>query len=393
MESALKNPGSDHQYPERNESAFSRLLTRYRSSIETEHEQATLRLILTCAGVLYIWLIAHFDLIGTVAERSIAFQFWAHWWFPSLYFLYPLTHIASLVLQPAKLSSRRISLVFLDSAAVTLLVSQGGLLNVFTALYFWTAIGYGFRYGPRWLAYSTCTSIACFSLALYLIPAWNAGSTAGFSIILCLSIASGYTYHLLKRLKLAQQKLVLKASELEALATRDSLTGLANRALLMDRLAHAISLAMRKEGDVAVLFVDIDGMKTVNDRIGHAAGDQLLIEVAKKLQARLRATDTCARIAGDEFVIILEGITDRHNVLRLANIVLQEVSSVTSIADSPVTISASIGIAWLSSIPMMFWKPDALLAAADNAMYAAKKSGKNRYCIAGDDPPWESAEQ
>ncbi len=393
MESSLNRAEVKSGFPGGNDPLLSKLLHRYKSSVETEHEQATLRLLLTCAGVFYIWLIARFDLIGTVTERSTAIRFWAHGWFPSAYFLYATVHIASLMANPARLILRRIVMPLLDNTCITILALHGGLFTPFVALYFWIAVGYGFRYGPNWLVYSASSSIMFISLAFYLAPAWNAGSTAGFSIILSLSIVSGYTYFLLRRLKLVQQKLVFKASELEALATRDSLTGLANRALLMDRLAQAISLAMRTDGNVAVLFVDIDGMKAVNDQIGHAAGDGLLIEVASRLQARLRAADTCARIAGDEFVIMLEGVTDRHSVIRVANIVLQEVSSVTSIADSPVRISASIGIAWLTSLPIMSWKPDALLAAADNAMYSAKKSGKNRYCIAGDNRPWEPAVQ
>ena len=387
MESALNSSGFDHKYPGGNNSLIARLLVRYKSSTETEHEQATLRLFLTCAGVFYLWLIAHFNLIGTTSERIEVVRLWTQWWWPSMYFLFALMHIVSLLVNPARILLRRNIMLFLDNAFITILALHGGLFTPFFAFYFWIAIGYGFRYGPNWLIYSAGSSIMFISLAIYATPTWNAGSVAGFSIILSLSIASGHAYYLLKRLKSTQQKLVLKASELESLATRDSLTGLANRALLMDRLAHAITLAARKERDVAVLFIDVDGMKTVNDRIGHAAGDALLIEVAKKLQARLRAVDTFARIAGDEFVIILEGVSDQKNVLNVADIVLEEVCSVTSIAGQTIKISASIGIAWLSSIPRMLWKPDTLLAAADNAMYAAKKSGKNRYCIAAVNVP------
>lgn len=387
MESALNSSGFDHKYPGGNNSLISRLLVRYKSSTETEHEQATLRLFLTCAGVFYLWLIAHFNLIGTASERIEVIRLWTQWWWPSMYFLFALVHIVSLLVNPARLILRRNIMLFLDNAFITILALHGGLFTPFFAFYFWIAIGYGFRYGPNWLIYSAGSSIMFISLAVYMAPTWNAGSTAGFSIILSLSIASGHAYNLLKRLKSTQQKLVLKASELENLATRDSLTGLANRALLMDRLTHAITLAARKEGDVAVLFIDVDGMKTVNDQIGHAAGDALLIEVAKKLQARLRAVDTFARIAGDEFVIILEGVADRQNVLNVADIALEEVCSVTSIDGQAIKISASIGIAWLSSIPRMLWKPDTLLAAADNAMYAAKRSGKNRYCIAAVNVP------
>ena len=387
MESALNGSGFDPKYPGENNSLFSRLLVRYRSSTETEHEQATLRLFITCIGILYLWVIAHYNIIGTVTERAEVIKLWEQWWWPSMYYLFALVHIVSLLVKPARLILRRNAMLFLDNTFITILALHGGLFTPFVAFYFWIAIGYGFRYGPGWLIYSASSSIMFISLAVYMVPTWNAGSTAGFSIILSLSIASGHAYFLLKRLKSTQQKLVLKASELENLATRDSLTGLANRALLMDRLEHAITLATRKEGDVAVLFIDIDGMKMVNDRIGHAAGDALLIEIANKLQARLRAVDTFARIAGDEFVIILEGVADRQSVLNVADIVLEEVCSVTSIAGQDIKISASIGIAWLSSIPRMLWKPDTLIAAADEAMYAAKRSGKNRYCIAAVNAP------
>lgn len=186
---------------------------------------------------------------------------------------------------------------------------------------------------------------------------------------------------------MAQQKLMAKAKQLENLATRDSLTGLANRALLVERLTQAINLSARTEGDVALLFVDIDGLKKVNDQIGHAAGDSLLIEVAQRLQARLRAVDTCARIAGDEFVVILEDVTNHTNVLHVADTMLEAVRGLTIIADQPIKISASIGIAKLSSIPKQLRSQDSLLAAADGAMYEAKRCGGNKCCVAGETVP------
>lgn len=387
MEDALNSLSLNPKYPDGKNTLLSRLLFRYRSSIETEHEQATYRLIFTCVGVFYLWLIANFGLIGNANERADVIWLWSQWWWPSIYFLFALVHIASLVVHPARLFLRRTVMLFLDNAIITSLVSHGGLFTPFVAFYFWIAIGYGFRYGQNWLAFSASLSIASFSLLLYLVPTWNAGSIIGYSIILSLSITSGNAYHLLRRLRLAQQKLLLKARELEKLATRDSLTGLANRTLLMDRLTQAITQAARTGGDVALLFIDIDGLKKVNDQLGHAAGDTLLVEVAKKLKARLRAVDTCARIAGDEFVIVLEGVADRTSVLRLADTMLKEMSGLSAIAGQPINISASIGIACLSSIPEKLRNQDSLLAAADGAMYEAKRSGGNRYCVARDNAP------
>lgn len=392
MEKALDRIGLHYQPPGGQESLLSKLARRYRSSADTEHEQATLRLALVSIGALYLWLAAHFTLPADGHEQSDVANIWAEWWWPSAYYLYAFAHAASLLARPGKVFLRRVAMVLLDNAAITVLISYGGLFNPFMALYFWIALGYGFRFGPDWAVYSAGSSVSGILLLLYLDPAWNTGPMntgpiMGASLALSLCVASGYTYFLLRRLRSVQRNLVAKAGELEKMATRDHLTGLANRALLQDRLTHAIALAMRLERDIAVLFIDIDGLKKVNDQIGHAAGDAMLIEVANRLQARLRAVDTCARIAGDEFVIVLEGSADRNSVLHMADIVLNEVCSVTSVANQPITISASIGIAWLSSIPKQSWSPDTLLAAADSAMYEAKKSGRNRYCVAGENAP------
>ncbi len=382
MESTLSRPGFNPKDPDAKLSLFKKLLSRYRSSVETEHEQATLRLFLTISGVLYLWLIDHFGVLGDALEREAVADIWKQWWWPSMYFFYAIAHIVTLVAHPARLFLRRSIMLFLDNIVITILVSHGGLFNPFIALYFWIAIGYGFRYGPSWLVYSCSNSVVCFLFLLYFVPIWTAGSIFGYSMILSLCVASGHAFHLLRRLKQVQSNLVLKATELETLATRDYLTGLVNRALLIDRLKHAITFSARTGNDVAMLFIDVDGLKRVNDLIGHAAGDALLIEVSKRLLARLRATDTCARIAGDEFVIVLEGASDRDSVLRLAGIMLNEVRSLTSIVGQPIEISASIGVAWLSDIVEPMRSPDSFLAVADHAMYEAKHSGKNRYCIA-----------
>lgn len=392
MGKALDYIDLHYQPPGGQENLLSKLARRYKSSADTEHEQATLRLALVSIGALYLWLVAYFFLPGEGNAQTDVINIWTEWWWPSVYYLYAFAHITSLLAYPGKIFLRRVLMLLLDNAAITVLASYGGLFNPFMALYFWIALGYGFRFGPSWSIYSACSSIACISLLLHLDPAWNtglmnAGPIFGASLALSLCVASGYAYFMFGRLRSIQQKLVAKAGEMEKMATRDHLTGLANRSLLTDRLTQAIALAARLERDVAVLFIDIDGLKQVNDQIGHAAGDAMLIEVARRLQARLRAVDTCARIAGDEFVIIMDGVADRHSVLCMANIVLAEVCNVTSIANQPIKISASIGIAWLSSMPKNLHNPDALLAAADSAMYEAKRSGKNKYCIAGESAP------
>ena len=169
---------------------------------------------------------------------------------------------------------------------------------------------------------------------------------------------------------------------LHELAYHDRLTGLPNRMLFFDRLAQTLSAAKRGRKHAAILFVDLDGFKKVNDEYGHDAGDTVLKTVAKRFPLTVRASDTVARMGGDEFVILLhelEEITDAHLVAqKLLNAVA------TDIVLSPTEkcrVGASIGI---SIYPEHGMDMDALLMAADMAMYASKKKGANRYAIAGD---------
>jgi diguanylate cyclase (GGDEF)-like protein len=159
-------------------------------------------------------------------------------------------------------------------------------------------------------------------------------------------------------------------------AFTDSLTGLANRALLLDRLDQVLKQAQRRRGEATVLFVDLDRFKVVNDSLGHSAGDALLEAVAERLRAVVRAGEMVARLGGDEFAILLEGedATATHAV-RVARRVGAALREPFFVADHEVTISASIGIASGCEAA-----PD-LLRDADVAMYRAKSSGKGKYRV------------
>jgi diguanylate cyclase (GGDEF)-like protein len=164
--------------------------------------------------------------------------------------------------------------------------------------------------------------------------------------------------------------------ELAHQAFHDSLTGLANQALFRDRLEHA--LARRRSGggaDLAVLFLDLDNFKHVNDSLGHTAGDDLLIAVTERLAACLREADTAARMGGDEFAILLEDVTDLGRADEVAERLLLALAAPYRIADKDVFATASIGIA--GHAPGV--DGDQLLRNADLAMYTAKRMGKNRF--------------
>jgi diguanylate cyclase (GGDEF)-like protein/PAS domain S-box-containing protein len=168
----------------------------------------------------------------------------------------------------------------------------------------------------------------------------------------------------------------LAAQELEYSATHDSLTGLPNRTLFTDRLYHALSLAERSESLAALLFIDLDGFKQVNDSLGHAGGDELLRAVARQLLESVRQSDTVARIGGDEFAVILEQIQHVDAVGAIAQKIVNRVRQPLRIAHGEVAVSASVGI---TICPFDAKTVDELMVDADRAMYAAKAAGKNRF--------------
>jgi len=163
--------------------------------------------------------------------------------------------------------------------------------------------------------------------------------------------------------------------ELKRQAFHDSLTGLANRALFSDRLEHALSRTRRFASKVAVLFIDLDDFKTVNDSLGHAEGDELLVAVAHRFAAALRSGDTIARMGGDEFAILIEDPLDVEAPMELASRLLGTLDAPFEHAGKELFVRASVGVA-VSSVHGE--TPDELLRNADVAMYSAKSSGKNR---------------
>ena len=159
-------------------------------------------------------------------------------------------------------------------------------------------------------------------------------------------------------------------------AFRDSLTGLPNRALFMDRLSHALTRAERTGSNIAVLFLDLDRFKIVNDTLGQEVGDRLLIEVAHRLAACLSPEDTVARLGGDEFALLLENTSDLGAATALAERVSTEIQRPFVVEGRDVLISASIGVALTGGGSM---QPEEVLHNADLAMYQAKAEGRARY--------------
>ncbi|NNG24087.1 diguanylate cyclase [Telluria aromaticivorans] len=172
-----------------------------------------------------------------------------------------------------------------------------------------------------------------------------------------------------------------QSKQLERLAQHDSLTGLINYRQLTRLLERALARANRRDSVVVIMFIDLDGFKAVNDTWGHATGDLVLQMVARRVEAKLRAEDALARLGGDEFVIMLEEVTSREGALRVAQLALDQIRSVTEADGHPVTISASIGISSARGHAGAARGSAALLAEADKAMYEAKASGKGVFLV------------
>jgi diguanylate cyclase (GGDEF)-like protein len=176
-----------------------------------------------------------------------------------------------------------------------------------------------------------------------------------------------------RRVAARTAELAIATRELSRRALHDDLTGLANRAAFWDRLAHRLDVADRRGTGLAVLFLDLDDFKTVNDTLGHAAGDQLLVDIARRITAELRAGDTAARVGGDEFLVLLDEVATGEAALAVAQRVNDRLRAPYDFGAHRYTATSSIGVAMGSDA---LATSDAIIAAADAAMYDAKRSGR-----------------
>lgn len=170
--------------------------------------------------------------------------------------------------------------------------------------------------------------------------------------------------------------LKIAEEQMEFQAYHDVLTTLPNRKLFTDRLTVALAQARRTSSELAVIFLDLDNFKNVNDSMGHAAGDELLVSVAERLTSSLREGDTIARIGGDEFTILAPGLTESEDAIRVSEQVLESLEQPFMLGDRQVFVTASLGVALA---PGDGNDSETLLKNADSALYRAKESGGNNY--------------
>ncbi|MFZ0745222.1 MAG: GGDEF domain-containing protein [Terracidiphilus sp.] len=209
---------------------------------------------------------------------------------------------------------------------------------------------------------------------------WTTGHTLDVLVIVAISALAALAWIIVLRRRVEQQTKALRSSEerLRHLSEHDALTGLPNRTLLNDRLSVALNRTDRFKSKVGVLMVDLDGFKEVNDALGHYVGDQVLRQVATRIQQSVRKTDTVARIGGDEFVVLLPDIYPPGQSASIARKIVTAVSAPLDIGSSRVPITVSVGVC---TYPEGGTDAEALLKNADVAMYSAKARGRNRFHV------------
>jgi two-component system cell cycle response regulator len=185
--------------------------------------------------------------------------------------------------------------------------------------------------------------------------------------------------HNMLEVRLLYKELAQYSKQQQELALHDPLTGLPNRRLLEDRIANTLQHAMRKQNKAAVMYLDLDGFKTINDTHGHAYGDEILKQVAQRLVGASRREDTVARVGGDEFVIVMGDLACLGDAQEPAAKLIEVVAAPYLVNGLQLNLSTSIGI---GIFPDDADAVDALIAVADSALYCAKRSGKNRCCVA-----------
>lgn len=202
------------------------------------------------------------------------------------------------------------------------------------------------------------------------------------ALIIGVLLAASVLAFLLRRLRRASSALQISQDEAQYLAFHDTLTGLPNRALFEDRLRRALLTASHDTAKVALLYLDLDRFKHVNDTLGHPAGDELVRQTAARLQQTIREVDTVARLGGDEFALILIDIHDVRGAEDISEQLLQKLQEPFKLMDDQVFVSASVGIALSAGQDV---DADDLLRKADIALYEAKRNGRGRHQVfAGD---------
>ena len=338
-----------------------------------EMGQAKTRLICTLVGVGGFVVMGRFvSLPDGIVGTAIVFT------------VYAVVYLVLVYKRPAPTRARRGFAILIDNLVVNYIAYFGGGFAAYVGFLFLTTVGWGLRFGRHYLFLATAIAILGMVWNLSASPYWQENSLFGATIILGLIANAVNASILLERIAGASRLLAEKIEEVSRLAWQDQLTKLPNRPFFRERLAQMVAAAARSGRQVALLLFDIDGFKSVNDTLGHEAGDRLLQEIAERVGRRVRQADTFARVGGDEFVILMDIAHDKSDAIPVAETVVSAISEIDMFAEQRLRVSASVGIACSGPNAAGERIADELLIQADRAMYEAKRAGKDCYRFAGD---------
>jgi len=243
-------------------------------------------------------------------------------------------------------------------------------------LYLWIVIGNGLRFGTHYLQVAILFAVSGFMLASVVSGILVSHTAVVASLLLCMVLMPKFFLVMIGRLEEINQALQEKNRESEYTATHDTLTGLPNRYFFNDRLGYAIKRAKREGTWVAVVFLDLDGFKSINDNFGHDIGDILLTRIAQCLSNHLRSSDLVARLGGDEFVVLLEGCSRYQEIGAAVEQVFQCSGKYYDFDQYHSYVTWSCGVA---VFPRDGKDQTTLVKHADTAMYQAKAAGPNQF--------------
>jgi diguanylate cyclase (GGDEF)-like protein len=337
---------------------------RFRNRPDTEHEQVLVRVSL---GLAYIGMfLLYFHATGDYQWDILPI--------PTAYVLLSPIAIVWIYFRPGVSHLRRILFTVADRVVITNALLNGNLaIQASYPLFIWVDLGNGARYGRTYQLFSTGVSALLWAIVLVINPVWRPSHMMmlGVGLLIGIVLIPFYARVFHRRLEDANARLFRAYQEVNRLATHDTLTSLPNRAHLYQRLRGALAAGERHRRRVAVLYIDLDNFKRINDIAGHESGDRALCAAADVFRNLTRKNDTVARVGGDEFIIVLTEVATR-DLLRVGQAIC------AALVNHPLSLSASIGVA---TFPDCATTAEELIAAADKAMYEAKHTGKNR-CVA-----------
>lgn len=330
--------------------------------LKSEKVQALYRIFFTVMSVIAVVLDSVLSittlsnvLVGVVGSYILLSI--AHW------YCFPSTILST--------TARRGILLVGDLGIISLLIHYTTSLGLlFYFLYLGIVVSFGLRFGIRYLYYGVGVSVVLFLLSTLTSTYWLTRPDVLVGFVFGLIFLPIFYANLLIRLESTKNELEGRVVEARKLATHDALTGLPNRLLFNDRLQYAARQAVRSKMMVGLLFMDLDGFKPINDRMGHGAGDEALQLVGQRLQLATRKSDTVARIGGDEFAIVLTKITNHGDAIIMAKKILRLFDEPFIVHGIPVYLGTSIGVAVFPDD--VDGKLEDLMSCADMAMYRAK---------------------